>query len=367
MRLTTIDILAALTVAAAMAFAPGCQFAEKPEVDDTTKTSLVLQDGQWREVPAASSAASASLANIRELAQAGKHSKVIGAVNKHLKAFAIDPSRQEAMFLAGESEVARGRLYQGFEWYERQIRAYRSGEFFEPALLQEVEIGKRFLAGEKRHFWGIFRISAEDEGEEILEKVIEHAPGTVLAESVALYLGDWHNGQGEWEEAIAAYDRFLKLFPNSRQASGAMLQAARAMLNIYQGPSYDETPLLDARERFLVVREQFPGLIATEGVDEALVTILDARAERLMTRGAFYERTNRLDSAVYYYEKVLKDFPRSYHTVAARDALARLGFPVPETVRPRPRTVTPRRRPAGEELPLGPAGAEAEEWTGERR
>ena len=367
MRLTTTDILTALALVAVLVLLPACSRPIEPVVDDTAKTSLVLQDGEWREVAAASNAATVSLTDIRQLYQAGKYGKAVSAVEKHIKLFSDDPSCQEAMFLAGEAEMGDGDLYAAFEWYERQIRAYRSGEFLEPALLREVEIGQRFLAGEKQHVWRIFRASAEEEGVEILEKVIEHAPGTVLAESVALYVGDWHNEQGEWIKAVAAYDRFLKLFPNSRQASGAMLQAARSTLNMYQGASYDETPLLDARERFLVVREQFPGLVATEGVDEALTIILDARAERLLTRAEFYERTDRLDSAVYYYEKVLEDFPRSYHTVAARDALARLGFAAPQPVIPRRRPATPAVRPTTGEPPLGPTGAEAGEWTGDLR
>jgi outer membrane protein assembly factor BamD (BamD/ComL family) len=367
MRLTTTNIFMALAAAAALAFVSACSPSPEPEVDDANKTSLVLQDGQWREVAAASAAATTSLSDIRAQYQGGDYGEAIDAVEIHLERFSGDPSCQEATFLAGESEMRRGDLYAAFEWYEQQIRSFRSGEFLEPALLQEVDIGKRFLAGEKRHLWSTFSVDAEDEGLEILERVIEHAPGTVLAESVALYIGSWHDEQGEWVKAIGAYDRFLKLFPNSRQASTAMLQAARATLNMYQGASYDETPLLDARQRFLVVREQFPDLVATEGVDKALTTIMDAQAERLLTRAEFYERTERLDSAVYYYQKVLNEYPRSYHTVAARDALARLGFAATVPTRSSRPEAAPVRPPAADRQPLGAAGVEAQEWTGELR
>jgi len=292
-----------------------------------------------------------SLARIRQLHQAGKRGPLLRAAKKHLKKYPVDPTSEEVLWMAGEAEFAGGRLYDAYEFFERQTDTFPAGTLFEKAMIRQAEIGKRFLAGEKRRVWGFLWFDASDEGAMILRKIVEQAPGTVLAEDVAMHLAEWRFSKGQWVEAISAYDAFLKSFPNGRRAPQAILRSAEASMNAYRGPDYDETPLLEARARYQMLTEQFPAVAETHDVGDALDRIDEARAERLMVQGDFYDRTHRTDAAVYYYRRVIEEFPRTYHATLAREALGPLGADLVEDAPPRRRRRM-RRRPV-----LGPTGA----------
>ncbi len=368
MHLTPIHRLLAVAVYAALV-AVGCEGSEKPEVEATTQPSappsLVLREGQWEQLDPGEQAAQSSLVSIRQKHELGKRHDLVMAVKKHLKKFPGDPTCEEAMFVAGEAEYDHEQFYQAFAWYEKQLARYPSGPFSERALLREMEIGKGLMGGEKRQLWRVIPIKAADEGIEILQKVAEHAPGTKLAEDALMHIGDWRYERGEFDKAVETYDQFLKLMPRSRLASQAMLNGAHATLEQYRGVEYDESPLLEAHDRYLFFQETYPQIARREDVGQILSGIVDAQAERLMHCAGFYERTNRPKAAVYYYRKILEDFPDTYHAISAETSLAGLGWVEPvkrsterrsrgrrrATTQPRP----DRERPAVSPVTTSPA------------
>ena len=342
MRLTPTHRLLAVAVYAALV-AAGCEGSAKPEVAATTQPSLVLRGGEWEQLDAGEQAAQSSLIAIRQKHELGKRHELVTAVKKHLKKFPGDPTCEEALILAGEAEYDNEQLYQAFSWYEKQLSRYPSGPFSERALLREMQIGKGLMGGEKRHLWRVIPMKAADEGIEILQKVAEHAPGTKLAEDALMHIGDWRFERGEFKEAIETYDQFMKLMPRSRMAPQAMLNGARATLEMYRGVEYDESPLLEAGDRYLFFQETYPQIARREDVDQILSGIEDARAERLMHCAGFYERTHRPEAAVYYYRKILEEFPGTYYASSAETTLAGLGWVEP--VRPRTERRSTERRP----------------------
>jgi outer membrane assembly lipoprotein YfiO len=296
-----------------------------------------------------------SLSAIREKSEAGKHGAVVGAVKKHLKKFPSDATCEEAMLLAGQSELARKRYYKAFEWFDKQVVRYPAGPLFERGLNGEIEAGEALLGGKKRKVWGVFPISARDEGVEILEKVATHAPGTKMAESALLKVAEWYYSEGDWADAVEAYDTFVAVMPRSRHVGQAMLNAAHATYEMYKGSGYDETPLLEAQQRYRAVQEQFPRLAERTGIARTLIEIRSTQAEKVYDCGTFYERTHRPEAAVYYYRRVVLEYPDTYYGQMSRDALVRLLGPDAEADLPA-RPTRPSETKRAERL--GPVGGQ---------
>jgi len=304
-----------LALTCAWVLLPGAQAAERE-----------WKGGKWVKLaePAEGTPAG-ELALVRRHLEDGKHKRAVKAAEEFLKRYPDDKRREEVMFLAARAQYSREHYWQAYEWLEIMLSNYPGGEFFERGLKLEMDVAEAFLAGKKRIVAKIFRMPAVDEGLEILARVAEHAPGTVLAEKALLRIGDHHYSRGDYEEAADAYDYYVEVFPKTKRTPYAMLQAARSMRASFRGTKYDETPLIDAEERYRQFARQYPAQAKKENVTRILRGIAVIRAEKLHGEGRFYERTGKKKAAVFYYRQVVDNYPDTTWAKAARDRLRRLG------------------------------------------
>ncbi len=222
----------------------------------------------------------------------------------------------------------------------------------------------------------MFRLPAEAEGLEILLKIVDHAPGSALGEKSMMRVADYHFAHQHWTEAVLAYDQYVKLFRSAAGVPKATLQAARASFLNYRGPQFDETPLLDAEQRFKIFREHYPREAEQAHVRQTLEDIRDMRACKLFTVAEFYRRVGQPRGEAYYYAQVIDRFPQTPWAQRSQEWLARLGNLAPRRRRRRnrrrshsrrrrrksPRSRRPRRRP-----PLRPPAARRRQPRGRRR
>jgi outer membrane protein assembly factor BamD (BamD/ComL family) len=207
------------------------------------------------------------------------------------------------------AEMQRGRYYKAYEWFERQLDAYPSGVYSDRALQREYEIADAFLEGRKRRALGVFRLDATDEALTMLRRLAEHAPGTQLAADALLRVADHYFDQGQWEEATQGYDQYLALFGETDLAPYAMLQGARSAHNAYRGKAWDDTPLIEAEQRYRAFRELYPVQAERADVAETLQQIDRQQAAKLAYAGDLYQRIGREEAAGYYDRLIAEKFP----------------------------------------------------------
>jgi len=287
-----------------------------------------LHEGQWVPVtPPAEGTPAGELALIRRHLLQGRSGKALKAAKEFLKRYPDDPAQEEALLLAGEAELKRGRYYQAFERFDRQLSEFPAGRFFDRAIDREHQIAEAFLAGKKRILLGFVRLPAREEGLSILERIAEHAPGSSAAEKALLRIADDHFQRREHAEAIGAYDTFLALFGNSHNAAGAMLRAAQATYASFRGVAFDVTPLLDAEHRYRALAERFPVTAESAGVRRTRLEIKELRAQKLFQTARFYGRTRRPGPARFYYQRVGRQYPQTTWAEMADQALGVMSPP----------------------------------------
>ncbi len=309
------------------------------------------QDGNWVVVPApAKGTPQGELALIRQYVEEGKGLTAVNAAKKFLKQYPDAPEAEEVMNLAGAGEILRGRYFQAYEYYQKQLEQYPGGQYAERALEKEFDVAEAFLQGKKRIVLGIFYVPAQDDGITILGKIAEHAPGSNLAERALMRIADYHYNAQDYAEAAGDYDRYLDVFSRSPRAAYAMLQAAKSSYAAFRGVDWDDTPLLDARQRYQAYAERFPLQAEQANVPRTLETIRVTLAQKMYGIGVFYERIHRLDPAKFYYKKVIETYPGTPWQSAASAALMRLGVSTP--IRPATQPASaPATAPAAEERP----------------
>lgn len=287
---------------------------------------MVWEGNQWVQAkPPKPGSPEGDLVDIRALVEEGRNKQAVKAVDKFLLAHAASAICEEAMNLAGQALVSNGRYWDAYGWYERQITNYPSGAYFERALDREYLIADAFIGGRKRRALKILKVSAQEDGIEILMRIAAHAPGSDLAERALLRVADYHFDRQEYPEAIAVYDEFVKSNPHSKRRAYAMLRAAKASLLSFRGVKWDTAPLLDAAVRFRVFAQAYPKAGEKENAVGILSEIRQTLAHKAFHSGTFYERTGHRPSAVFYYRKVVREYSDSPWAQQARQKLDSMG------------------------------------------
>ncbi|MBL7133616.1 MAG: outer membrane protein assembly factor BamD [Phycisphaerae bacterium] len=324
--------------------------------------------GKWVRSPAATKVSPAGqLAIIRQLIDNGHNAKAVKGAKAFIKKYPQHDHCQEAMMLAGEGELARARYYQAFQWFEKQLARFPTGKHFQRALDREFKVAEAFLAGKKRIVWGFVRLPSKDEGLEILSRIAEHAPSSAIAAKAMMRIGDYHYNADHYAEAVNAYDEYLAMFKKSPGAAHAMLQAARATQAQFAGIRFDETPLIDAEQRFKAFAERFPQAAEKENISKILDQIADTLAEKLYACGEYYVRTGKPSAAAFYYKQVVDRYGRTSWARYARQSLNGLAhikpvrpsgkFMLLNPSRPTTRPSRPAAGSAGSSPPSGSAAA----------
>ncbi len=304
-----------LIVLLAVVVSPPGLFAAEGEVE--------WAGGKWvNSASPAQGSSAGELAIIRQHQEAGNRRDTVRAVKKFIEKYPTDSLRQEAMLLAGEAQREGDRYWQAFEWYERLANEYPNGKYFQRALERQFKIAEEFLSGKKRVVLGFLRFTAYGDGQEILFGIAAHSPGSGLAERALMRVADFNFDRRNFVQAVETYDEYLDMFPKAHRSLRAMLRGAEATLADYQGPAYDGTPLIEARQRFLIFAEQFPAAAGDIGVEKILSEINDMRAQKAFDDAAFYERIDRPGPAKICYKNVIRDYSQTQWATQARQRIS---------------------------------------------
>ena len=300
-------------------------------------TEHVWKDGKWVAAPKpVEGTPEGELALVRMHLDKENPKSALKAARNFLVKYPKDARREEVMMLIGQAEMDRGNYDKAYDRFNEQMDQYRNGKFYDRAVQRQYEIADAFLKGRKRKAW-IFRVSGVDKGIEILNGIADRAPGTVIAEKALLRVADYHYNAKNVVEAVEAYDHYVKTFPQSprKRVSHAILRAARARYAQYRGDAFDDTPLTDAQQRFIIYEERYPDEAKKNNVPMVLSQIRSALIQRYFTAAKFYQRVGRKTAAIFYYKKVIDQDDKSHWARRAEDALTKLGVKPAKTAAPK--------------------------------
>ncbi len=292
------------------------------------RTEHVWKNGKW--VAAArpvEGTPAGELAIVRMHIDNDRPKDALKAAKTFLARYPNDERREEVMMLIGQAEMDRGNYSKASDRFGEQMDQYRNGEYFDRAIQRQYQIADAFLKGRKIKAMWMFRVSGIDKGIEILNGIADRAPGTVIAEKALLRVADHHYDTGQVVKAVESYDHYIKTFPQSprKRMSHAMLRAARARYAQYRGEAFDDTPLTDAQQRFMIFLDRYREEANKANVPMVLSQIKTALVRRYYTSAKFYKRIGRKTAAIFYYRKVVAQDSDSGLAKLAKDALVDLG------------------------------------------
>ncbi len=271
----------------------------------------------------------------RSLLARGEYKHARRAFKRWFKVYPESSRWGQALFYAADTEVAAeqakarsGDMMKAYEWYEELIEGWAGTELADRAIRRELNIAELFLRKKyKQKLWGgMLWLSATEEALMMLDRVIdEWAPRTPIAEQALRIKADYHFEHGEFEEAEMAYARLGRDFPRGRYHRLAMRRSGESALARFPGVEFDDADLLEAEVYFQEYMKLYPLPAANDQVPQTLARIDESRARKDYTIGRYYERTDKIRAAAYYYRVVLDSWPATTWAAKAEHRLIVLG------------------------------------------
>lgn len=278
-----------------------------------------LTDAGWERVAAPEPGTpEAELQHIRRLLAEGDAKGAMQTADAWIEANPGSDRMPQALLLRGDSKVAQQEYWEALYDYEQLIIEWPASPEYLTAIEREYAVAEVFIGGWKRKLLGLRVLPTDGEGEELLIRVQERAPGSTIGERASLRLADYYFGKQEMGLAAEAYDLFLANYPQSDRREWAMLRLIQANLARFKGPEFDGTGLLEADERLALYAAEFPAAAERIGVDALRERIAESQAKRDLTSAAWYDRRGDEVAATSVYRRLVRDYPQ---TTAAQDAV----------------------------------------------
>jgi outer membrane assembly lipoprotein YfiO len=235
-----------------------------------------------------------------------------------------NPSRDRCTWLLAEAFFQLDDRIKAFYYLDELLEVYPESKLFYPALEKQYLIADEYLKGHKIRFLGMALFSGTDEAIEMLYRVQQRSPGSVLAERALLRTADYYYADSEFDLARDAYGAYLRSYPRSPEVPRVRLRRAFSALAQFHGLKFDPTGVIDARAELVDITHDYPDMAASEHVPAVIARIDNAFARKILQTGEYYERVHDTAGAVYHYKYLVETFPDEPEAATARQRLARL-------------------------------------------
>ncbi len=223
------------------------------------------------------------------------------------------------------AEIAGRKYHKAHTILEPLAAEFGTDEITIQAVEMEFVIAEVFLSGTRRKWLGMRILAAEELGIKILDNISANYPETDLAEKALKTKADYYYQRGDFARAEDEYAYLISSFPRSQWLLEANLYRAQATLARFPGTEFDDGALIEAEERFLRFRSEFPQAVAPHDVDLILEDIRNRRAAKEFEIGQYYVKVGKVQAGVFYYRSVIDNWPGTLADTRAQAALAEMG------------------------------------------
>ena len=221
------------------------------------------------------------------------------------------PGRDRALMLVAEGYFLDGKRVDSFFYLDELMDEHPESPLYQRALQLQYDIADAFLNGYKRVFLYWATLDATDEGVDMLYRIQQRSPGSLLAEKALLRTADFYYTNSDYDFAADAYSAYMKSYPRSPLIPQVRLRRAYATLAQFRGTRYDATPLIDARAQLVDLTSAYPDIAQDEGLVDLVRRIDDTFAQKIYRQADFYRRTNEPAAAIYNYRFLIATFPNT--------------------------------------------------------
>ncbi|MEK6247489.1 MAG: outer membrane protein assembly factor BamD [Planctomycetales bacterium] len=240
---------------------------------------------------------------------------------------------EDALFRIAECHFFEDEYPKAFEAYEVVLVSYKRSRHLDTIVSRQFAIGLYWQNVHRKSPENFTMVNIVDKTRPLndtkghalraFEKVrLNHPTGSLADDSLMATAGEMFVRE-RFMDADYSYTLLRREYPNSVHQFQAHLLGIQAKIRSYQGPQYDGTPLVEAKELIQQTLKQFRKMTPEnrERLQELYAQVISNLAIRDFEMARFYDIKEFYGAAKDYYKRVIRDYPR---TSAAKDAQARI-------------------------------------------
>lgn len=268
---------------------------------------------------------SEQLAAADSLADSGETEKAIGTYRFIARNYPSSKEAPAAQFKLAKQLHQKGDFEAAFKEYQKLLKKYPQTPDFEESVAGQINIANAFLQGHKVKFLGIRMSPSMEKAEEMYTAILQVSPYSKYAPVTQFNLGLAFEKQGKAKEAIAAYQKVIDKYPNS----GACASAAYQIGYVYQrlgmtGKSQDLSALKEAQNNYQDFLLQYPNSEKVPQAGENMKKMISRESKDTLRIAQFYDFNKDYKAASIYYNDVIRRFPQSEQSSAAKSRIDEL-------------------------------------------
>lgn len=233
---------------------------------------------------------------------------------------------KEAFFYLGESYYRIGEFEFANQEFTHYIKSQNNPRLFEEAIQFKYAIAEAFKEGARRRILGSKHmpkwLSAHKMALETYDEVIATVPCHELAAQALFSKGDLLWNMQEYRASIEAYQMLIRRFPKHELAPESYLVINRIYLDQSVKEFQNPDLLALAQLNLKKFKQDFPGEERLVDAENDVLEIKEVYARGLYETGQFYERLNKPNASLIYYQNAIKQFPDTSIAQECRERLS---------------------------------------------
>ncbi|MEI6561488.1 MAG: outer membrane protein assembly factor BamD [Verrucomicrobiota bacterium] len=268
--------------------------------------------------------ASEQLHKAQGLETEGSLKKAIGAYRALLGAFPSSGACAQAQFKIAELQEQIHEPERAYNSYAKYLTNYPKGKEFDTVVERQFGIAKAFLNGERRKLFGMKTFPSMEKAQKMFEEIVKNAPYSKEAPLAQFNIGMALEKQGQYADAIAAYQLAVDKYPNDDVAGDAQYQIGYVQMHLVENGSNDQAARVKARDAFEDFTVRYPQSEKLPQARENIAKLSGTSLKKSLEVARFYEKTSNLKAAVIYYNDVIQSGKGSPEAAEAQKAINRM-------------------------------------------
>lgn len=232
----------------------------------------------------------------------------------------------QAQYLIGRCYEARGNDEKAFNAYQRIIEHNPKAVNYQEILGRQFDIANRYLAGQRFKLWNYVPfLPSMDKTSGMYETIIKNGPYSDVAAQAQLKLGEAREKQDEPKQAVKAYEAAADRYNDRPKiAADALYKTGLAYKNQAKSAEYDQNVANQSIAAFTDFLTLYPDDPRAAEARQMIGQLKTRAAEGSFNIAAYYEKNQKWNGALVYYNDVLVQDPNSPRVGAARQKIAEL-------------------------------------------
>ena len=261
----------------------------------------------------------------------GKLRLALRCYRKLAKKYKYSDYAAPALYRTGILQAERKKFKKSFNAFTKLIDQYPQFRRFDEVLEQMFSTAVDMVNGSAREKWiGFIPTGASGTAILLLEAVIANAPYSDYSPLALLKIAEIHNNKKHYQEAIAAWTKFIDTYPQHPNLSEGYLGIAQAYANIVQGADYDQSATEESINYYRAFISLFPENEKIAEAEQGLSDVRNIQARNKLILGEYYyQHRNDKEAAATLLNDAITIAPESLSAQQARRWLEQISSSEP--------------------------------------